>query len=350
MRLDMTRLRLIGPIVENEINQSRIPGAVVAVGLGDDAQYLQAFGYAQNRQGISRPMTVDTLFDLASLTKVVATLPVVLSLIDDGELRLTDPVALFLPEFRIGDKSSVTVRHLLTHTAGLIAHRPFHALYETRDEILSAIRNDPLVAKPGEAVQYSDLGFILLGEIIREVTGEPLDKVARKRVFDPLGMPQTQFCPPSSLQNNIAATENGKVGVVHDENAEALLGVSGHAGLFSTAEDLVTYVQMWLGYKGPVLSQAVRRTAVQNQTPGLSGCRGLGLVCRFDSYDHMGDLWPLSAVGHTGFTGTSLAFDPVSSLWMIILTNDVHYGREQRAVIRLRGRLHNVVGSAIVTP
>lgn len=347
VQLDASRLDLITSIVEDEVNQSRIPGAVVAVGIGEVTHYLQAFGYSENYQGTTRTMTVDTIFDLASLTKVTATLPVVLSLVDDGALRLSDPVALFLPEFQTGEKSSVNVRHLLTHTSGLISHRDYHALYHTRADILSAIRNEALTRAPGEKVEYSDLGFILLGEIIREVTHQSLDVAAERNVFAKLGMVDTLFCPPASLKSRVAATENGKLGVVHDENAEALGGVSGHAGLFSTIADLRTYVQMWLGLREPVLSQAVRAIAVQNQTPHLAGNRGIGFVCRFDSYDHTGDLWPHTTVGHTGFTGTSLAFDPVSSLWMIILTNDVHYGRQRKSVIRLRGRLHNVVGSAI---
>lgn len=350
MRLDADRLQLLSRMLEQQVQAENIPGAVVAVGIGPETHYLGAFGFAQKRDGAVRAMTEDTIFDLASLTKVVATLPSILCLVDDGVLRLNDPVSLFIPEFAHDAKASVTIRHLLTHTAGLVSHRPYYTLHPTRDDILQAIRNETLLRPPGSAVEYSDLGFILLGEIVTIASGLTLPEFASRRVFVPLRMADTTYRPPAAWRPRIAASEQGKCGVVHDENAEALEGVAGHAGLFSTLSDLRSYVQMWLGDREGILSAAARALAVRSQTAELAGNRGLGFVCRFDPYDHTGDLWPLTTVGHTGFTGTSLAFDPVSSLWMIILTNAVHYGREKRAIIRLRGQLHNLVGSAIRNP
>ncbi|MFB5189486.1 serine hydrolase domain-containing protein [Alicyclobacillus fastidiosus] len=340
------RLQRIAEIVRREIEEENIPGAVVAVGRGEDTAYFEAFGYAENVNGLTRQMTKETVFDLASLTKVTATLPAVLSLVDDGDIRLNDPVALFIPEFTDASKGVVTVRHLLTHSAGLVPSRLFYELFNTPEAITAAIRREGIGITPGVRTEYSDIGFMLLGEIVKAVSGLSLDQFASERVFTQLGMSDTMFCPPPSTFARIAATEHGKVGIVHDENAEALGGVSGHAGLFASMADLISYVGMWLGHK-PLLSFAVRRLAVQNHTPSLPGNRGLGWVCRHDAYDHTGDLWPETTVGHTGFTGTSLAFDPASGLWMIILTNDVHYGRQKKAVIRLRHRLHNVAASAI---
>ncbi|KPV43106.1 serine hydrolase domain-containing protein [Alicyclobacillus ferrooxydans] len=348
MKIRTNRLMLISERMEREIEQQNIPGAVIAVGKGLSILYLESFGYAENQNGIVRVMNKDTLFDLASLTKVTATLPSVLYLIDNGQIRLNDPVSLFIDEFGSSAKGTVTIRHLLTHSAGLPPHQPYHRLYSSPDAIRRAIRFEGTGAEPGLRTEYSDVHFSLLGEIVAAVSGQSLDVFSKRHIFSALGMSKTMFCPPESEFHRIAATENSKVGVVHDEDADALGGVAGHAGLFSTVQDLITYVWMWLG-ENPLLSESVRRLAVQNHTTTLNGNRGLGWVCRYDPYDHTGDLWPETTVGHTGFTGTSLAFDPVSKLWMIILTNDVHYGREKRAMIRLRALLHNIVGSAIET-
>lgn len=350
MQLAAKRLALVSQRLRLEAECGRIPGAVVAIGIGPDVHFYEHCGFAENLHDVCRPMTSDTLFDLASLTKVIATLPCVLSLIDDGHIRLRDALQYFLPGFQ---HETVTVKHLLTHTAGLPASRRYDQIYASSAEILAAAYHEKPETTPGAYVTYSDIGFILLGELIRSVTGKTLHQYAKERIYEPLGMPETGFCPPASLQYRCAATEETperqvKVGVVHDENAQALDGVAGHAGLFAPMDDLIRYVQMWLNPNGRVLSQTVRQIAVQCHTLKLDGRRGLGWVCRHDGYDHTGDLWPEATVGHTGFTGTSLAFDPVSRLWMIILTNDVHYGRERKTIVRLRALLHNLVGSAII--
>lgn len=354
VRLDPKKLEHVGAVLEEEITLSRLPGAVVCVGIGSEVLYQGAFGFAENLHGVSRPMQTETIFDLASLTKVTAVLPSVLCLVEDGKIRLNDAVATFIPEFGEQEEDKVTIRHLLTHSSGLPSHRAYYREFSNREEILEAVRRQPRRSAAGTEVVYSDIGFILLGEVIREVTGKPLDEFVQNRVFAPLGMNFTTFCPPKQWRERIAATEEDpvagvKVGTVHDENAAALGGVSGHAGLFAPASDLVKYVQMWLGGEPSLLSPWMREKAVSLQTPGLDGRRGLGWVARRDAYDHTGDLWPDTAVGHTGFTGTSIAFDPVSELWMIVLTNDVHYGRNRRRMIRLRGLLHNIVGAAVRT-
>ena len=351
-----SRLHRLEELLHAAVDAESLPGAVVAVGIGQDIVYEQALGFAERLHGVIRPMTFDTLFDLASLTKVVATLPSVLLLVEQGELRLSDPVTHFIPAFSGAEKEGVTVRHLLTHSAGLPAHREFYRTWSHHDEILAAVIAEPLEASPGMQVVYSDLGFILLGEIVQRVTGQTLDAYAQHQIFEPLGMVHTQYCPPSELASCIAATEDVpergvKVGVVHDENAEALGGVSGHAGLFATARDLIRYLHMWLGWSESddnVLSAPTRRLAVQSHMQGMNVARGLGWVLRGDVYDHMGDLWPQSGAGHTGFTGTSLAFDPASGLWVVLLTNCVHYGRENHLMRRLRPLIHNVVAATLL--
>jgi CubicO group peptidase (beta-lactamase class C family) len=349
-------LSRLGEILQAAVDAESLPGAVLAVGIGQNIVYEQALGFAERLHGVLRPMTFDTLFDLASLTKVVATLPSILLLVERGELRLSDPVTHFLPTFTGTEKEGVTLRHLLTHASGLPAHREFYRKWSNHDEILTAVIAEPLETSPGARVVYSDLGFILLGEIVQRVTGQTLDAYARHQVFEPLGMLHTQFCPPSELLSCTAATEDVpgrgvKVGVVHDENAEALGGVSGHAGLFAPVRDLVRYLQMWLGLPESddhLLSATTRHLAVQPQVHGMNAARGLGWVLRGDVYDHMGDLWPQTGAGHTGFTGTSLAFDPASGLWTVLLTNCVHYGRENHLMRRLRPLIHNVVAAALL--
>lgn len=353
MKIDKLRLRRIDDLLQNEIDQGRLPGYALAIGLGDEVIYKSSYGHAENMDGMIRPMTIDTIFDLASLTKVVATLPSMLMLIDRGQIRLHDPVAKFIPSFSIKSKSGVTIQHLLTHSSGLPSHREYFAYCHSREEIINMVNHEKLEIAPNKKVVYSDLGFILLGEIVQIVTDTTLDDYAREQIFEPIGMKDTMYHPPEELWTRIAATEKFqitgvKVGVVHDENAYKMGGVSGHAGLFAPLEDLILYVQMWLQPKASVLSEAVKNVAMKCHTTHLSGRRGLGWSYRGDSYDHAGDLWPETTVGHTGFTGTSLTMDPNSKLWTVLLTNEVHYGREKRIMRDIRGRVHNLIGAALV--
>ncbi|MCL6547776.1 MAG: beta-lactamase family protein [Alicyclobacillus sp.] len=360
MHLDRGRLSKVVERLDRAVEERQIPGAVLSVGIGRETVLRHACGWAWDWGGQRRPATLETVWDLASLTKVVATLPAVLSLVDDGLVRLRDRVGLFVPAFDAKDKQGVTLWHLLTHTGGLISHRTYYEFCANAAEIWKAVEIEPLLNEPGTAVVYSDLGFMLLGRIVEIVSGQSLGRYVRERVFDPLGMRDTGFCPATEradLISRAAGTEvsprtrQPKQGVVHDENAEALGGTSGHAGLFSTVADLEAYVKFWVSpdaHSPAVVSPAARRLAVQCHTEHLDGRRGLGWVARGDGYDHTGDLWPSSAVGHTGFTGTSLAFDPASGLWTILLTNRVHYGRDNNHIIRLRGLIHNLVAAALV--
>ncbi len=352
MRFNTSKLKRLDDFLQSEVNAHRLPGAVYALGIGPEVVHQHVVGYAENLHGVMRPMKADTIFDLASLTKVTAALPSVLQLLDQGLVRLNDSVGLFLPQFADGNKSSVTIRHLLTHSSGLISHRNYYELASSRAELLKLVAGEALDVAPDTTVVYSDLGFILLAEVVEVVTGQRIDEYAAEHVFAPLGMSETLYCPDERLRARIAATEEFsnlgvKVGVVHDENTYAMGGISGHAGLFAPLSDIIKYTQMWLSGENPVLSEAVRKVAVRSHTDHLNGHRGLGWTCRHDAYDHMGDMWPETAVGHTGFTGTSIAFDPVSKLWMVLLTNDVHYGRQNKTIVRLRGRVHNMAAAAL---
>ena len=318
------------------------PGLVAAIG-ADDVEHRWVLGRAEDWTGGQRPMTADTVFDLASLTKVVATLPAVLLLVQRGLLGLEDPVNEHVP----GVDPRVRIRHLLTHTSGLPAHRSLYERVTGPDELIRAAAEEPLENPPDTTVAYSDLGFILLGGVVRAVTGHDLPEFAREEVFAPLGVHAT-FVPPASWLPRTAATEivDGApvLGRVHDENAAAGGGRAGHAGLFGELEDLVRYLPAWRT-GGPLLDLDLRAAAIHDRTDGLGGHRGLGWTCRGDGYDILSEGWGPAAVSHTGFTGTSIALDPVRGRWAVLLTNAVHYGRGRPAVFAARRAFH----AALVT-
>jgi len=342
-----------------------IPGGVLAVGRGDTTVARAAAGYEIDLADCQRPMTYQTVFDLASLTKVCATLPALLALLESGDVLLSDRLGAWLPEYRDGMKQKVTVKHLLTHTAGLPPGDSLPSLPDvaTRWERVMQI---PLAAPPGEKVVYSDIGFLLVGRLIEAIAQVPLDQFVRTNILTPLAMLDTVYRPtvgtarpersawsvPAYDPPGYAATEVlastglAAYGFVHDENAYSLGGVCGHAGLFGTVGDLSQYAAFWLGHAQGVLSRRTLETAIQCATPGLDGRRGLGWCLRGDAYDHMGDLWPQTAFGHTGFTGTSITMDPDTGVWVVLLTNRVHYGR-QGDPLRTRRIIHNAVMTAL---
>ena len=325
-----------------------IPGGVVSVGVGSGTLVTEVAGLADAVD--PRPMTEGTVFDLASLTKVVATTTAALALIGSGRLALADPVVGYLP---VAWPPSVLVWHLLTHTAGLPASVRFYEHCGTRGEVLDELYRTPLEAPPATRVRYSDLGFMALGELVAVVAGEPLDAVVRRMVTGPLAMSSTGF-NPSGPPSRFAATElrdDGTpwTGVVHDENARAMDGVAGHAGLFSTASDLARFAAWWVCPEDGPVPVRLRRRATTCQTAGrpgqdgFPGRRGLGWVCPGDRFDILSGAWPPTSVSHTGFTGTSLALDHVSGRWVVLLTNAVHFGRDATAIKALRRGVHVAV-------
>ncbi|MBR7834990.1 beta-lactamase family protein [Actinospica durhamensis] len=344
-------------LVAAAVAEGAVPGAVLAVGRGRArARPLPWMLYCAGRTRVGpegRAVTADTIFDLASLTKVVATTPCVLRLADAGELDLDAPIVRYLPEFGRSDRrAEVTPRHLLTHTSGLPAHRLLYELPGGLERRRAAVFAEPLATPPGTSVCYSDLGYILLGEIVAKLTGTSLDAAARELVFDPLGMAETGYLPTAPPER-YAATEPrpdtglARIGAVHDENAEALGGVAGHAGVFGTVGDLVRYLRDgWLAEDSPILTPRIRREALRCQTAAAGdGHRGLGWTLAGDRWDHMTAAWPHGRAGHTGFTGTSLALDPVGGLWTVLLTNAVHLGRDHSGIIALRRTVHAAVAA-----
>lgn len=330
-------------------------GAVALIARHGRIALHRATGWAVREPADQRaPMATDTIFDLASLTKVTATTPSILKLVAENRLGLDQPVGEVLPLFGTeGAKHEITIRRLLSHSAGLIDWRPFYLEAEGPEAILRRFAADQPVRTPGEDVVYSDVGFMLLGEVVRAITGQSIADYAAQAIFVPLGMSDTMFTPPRALRRRIAATEIGNPyehakhdgpsedvphwrtglirGEVHDGNAwYALHGVAGHAGLFSTATDLARYGQCWLngGALGDVriLPEELVAEATREQPPTGSR-RGLGWqLSPADPADpsHSGRGTGPLAFGHTGFTGTSIWMDPDADLVMILLTNHVH--------------------------
>ncbi len=258
--LDAKRLALIAPLVAEAIARHELPGAVVLAGRGNQILYKRAFGNRAVAPGVE-PMTVDTIFDLASLTKVVATTTAVMLLVEDGRLRLSDRVSDHVPGFERYGKDRITIRHLLTHTSGLRPDLDLEESYEGAAEAIRRAVEEVPVALPNERVIYSDINFFLLGHIVERTTHETLDAFLKARVFGPLGMRDTTFLPPASISNRIAPTESCEPlawpcetaaatmlrGVVHDPTARRMGGYAGHAGLFGTADDLSIFARMLLG-------------------------------------------------------------------------------------------------------
>lgn len=330
-------------------------GAVALIARYGKIALLRATGWAVREPVDQRtPVTTDTIFDLASLTKVTATTPSILQLVAEHRLGLDQPVGEILSAFGTeGAKREVTIRRLLSHTAGLIDWRPFYFKANDPEAMIRLFATDQPVRTPGEEVVYSDPGFIMLGEVVRAITGQSVAGYAAEHIFQPLGMTDTMFTPPRALRRRIAATEIGNPfekakddgygvayphwrsglirGEVHDGNAwYGLHGIAGHAGLFSTARDLARYGQCWLngGALGDVrlLPEEIVAAATTEQPPAGSG-RGLGwrLGPGEDAeLDDSGRGVGSQGYGHTGFTGTSIWIDPEADLVMVLLTNRVH--------------------------
>ena len=332
----------VDEIVQAGIAAKAAPGAVVLIGRGDQTIYEKAYGTRATVPS-TEPMTLDTVFDLASLTKVVATTTAVMTLVEQGRVRLNDPVASFVPGFDRYGKAGITVRHLLTHVSGLRPDVDLHP-WTGYDAALALAIDEVPTAAPGEQFVYSDINFFLLGDIVSRVTGESLDKYLTRVVFGPLGLRDTGFLPAKTLLPRIAPTERCAEqdawpcrrpdaaplrGVVHDPTARRMGGVAGHAGLFSTAQDLQRFARMLInggeldGVR--ILSPAtVARMITPVTLPANAGTRGLGWDIDTSFSSNRGDLFPIGSYGHTGFTGTSLWIDPASKSYVIFLSSRLH--------------------------
>ncbi len=348
-----------GPALDQAINdaitQGRLPGAVLLIGHDDQVIYRKAYG---RRAEVPQPenMTLDTVFDLASLTKVIATTSSMMKLFEQGKYRLNDKVTQYIPEFQNG-KSDVTIRNLFTHFSGL---RPDVSLATPWSGYATGIHlacTDPPAGPPGVRFVYSDINFELLGEIVHRISGQTLADYARQNIFLPIGMKETMFQPPASLLPRIAPTERTPKdgpplrGVVHDPTARNMGGIAGHAGLFSTADDLSRFAQMMInggeldGVR--LFSDLTVQKFTEPQSPvDQSILRGLGWDIDSPLSGNRGQLFPIGSYGHTGFTGTSIWIDPYTKTYVILLANSVHPTQRQ-PITPLRGEVATIAAAGV---
>ncbi len=354
MRIDEGRLKHVDAVVREGLERHLYTAAVYALARCDEVTTIRAFGGLE--PGCGRPVLLDTLFDLASLTKPLATASAIVALAADGALHLGEELGRFLPVDGRDPLEGVTLRHLLTHTSGMPAWRKYHSQGLERSEILRQVRATERDRPSGARFVYSDLGYILLGAVVEAVTRQTLGAFARARLFEPLGMADTLFCPEPRLLARIAPTrcpDRGRVlvGEVHDGNADALGGEAGHAGLFASAADVARYARMLLRHGrgegcqvlGPLAVDAMGRNAL---APAVGGC-SLGWFTPPNGMLPAGDFLPGDAFGHTGFTGTSLVVVPSLDLAAVWLTNRVFNEGDGGDFLRLRRRFHNAVAAAV---
>jgi CubicO group peptidase (beta-lactamase class C family) len=351
------QLRPAFDVIERAIADKAFPGATLAVGYRDRVS-LHAFGKL-SYEAKSAQVNVRTMYDVASLTKVIVTTTLVEKLVEGdfhSPLQLDAPVDRYLPEWASGPqpewRRKVTVRHLMTHTSGLPPFKEYWRTSKGKPDTLKMIFAEPLESEPGTKMVYSDLGIILMAEIIERLTGRTLDDLAKEYIFSPLEMNDSMYKPPKKLWPLIAPTEFDAnfrkrfiQGEVHDENAFAIGGVSGHAGLFSTAPDLAAFCQMLLSGGVYAHQRILRRSTIAQFTvpQQLSGgTRTLGWVVPTEG-SSSGHYFSAHSFGHTGFTGTSIWIDPDRQLFVVLLTNRVNPTRENHKIAEVRPAVHDAV-------
>jgi CubicO group peptidase (beta-lactamase class C family) len=353
MSINPEKLNYAFDLIKEAAEKAYFPGAVAAIGHKGGVYKIEHYG---NRCIIPEklPLERETLFDMASLTKVVAANTLLMIFLDKGLISVFDKVSQNIEYFKGEEKENITIFNLLTHTAGLPAFGPLHKLCGDFEDAVKFIANEKLAYNPGTRVIYSDYGFILLKYILEKVGQDTFDNLCRRYVFEPLEMNSTCFNPK---KGNIAATEvdteSGKtiIGLCHDENARFFDGVSGHAGLFSNIDDMTKFASMLINegnYKGrQLISRATFKAMIQNYTEGLEENRAWGWTIKGRILSSGGDIISPKAFGHTGFTGTSIWTDIENDVYVILLTNRVHPTRENTSIIRFRRLFHNAVLAAI---
>ena len=357
--VDRSRLAAADLVIEDAIKRGDIPGGVLLVGKGGEDVYLKAYGNRSVRPE-TRPMRVDVVFDLASLTKPIACATSVLVLADRGRISLSDPVARHLPAFGVNGKEKITIEQLLLHRGGLI---PDNAMRDYLDGPQKAIER-VFTLKPdrpvGRQFWYTDVGYIVLGELVKAVDGRPLDRFAREEIFEPMGMKETAYNPPPELRERCAPCEQREgrwmQGEVHDPRAYALGGVAGHAGLFGTAQDIARYCRMVLrGGVGETGKRILSELMVQEMTsarllPNGGGSRTLAFDASTPYSSARGDRFEANTTfGHTGFTGTMFWIDPQNDCFVVFLTNRVHPDGKGE-IVRLRRRVVTLAAEALLGP
>lgn len=344
-------LPAVDAVIQHAISEREIPGAVLIVGHDGQVVYRKAYG-ARALEPRHEAMTLDSVFDVASLTKVIVTTTAVMQLMEHGKVRLNDPVAKYLPEFAQNGKDDVTVRQLLTHYSGLEPDLDLKTGWSGKQAAYRMAMAETLVDPPGSKFSYSDINFIVLGELVERVSGEALDEYSTKCIFAPLKMTRTRFVPPALWRTKIAPTqydENEHMlrGVVHDPTARRMGGVAGHAGLFSTGDDLAKFAQALLnGGDGILSALSVEKMTRPEQPPAAPVLRGFGWDIDSPFSSNRGDLLPVGSYGHTGFTGTSMWIDPTTKTYIILLTNAVH-PRGKSNAIALRSRVATALAAEL---
>lgn len=346
-RSDSPRLRaLLDPLMEKAVADGNIPGGVLLVGHNGRIVYRHAFGN-RSLEPVREPMTIDTIFDMASLTKCVATTTSVMKLVQEGRIRLNDPVSAYLPEFAQNGKQDITIRELLTHYSGLAPDLDLQAPWSGRDTAFAMAMAQKPANPPGSRFVYSDINFEVLGFIVERISGESLADFALKNIFIPLRMRHTRFLPPAEWRSRIAPTEYDEHhemlrGIVHDPTARRMGGVAGHAGLFSTANDLSIFAQDLLSGFTVLRSTTVEKMITPQTPANAPSVRGFGWDIDSPFASNRGELLPVGSFGHTGFTGTSVWIDPVTNTYIILLTNAVH-PHVGKSVVSLRSRIATAV-------
>jgi len=366
------RLARMDAVIAASIEKKELPGAVVLVGRHGRVVWRKAYG-ARAVEPQRETMTTDTIFDLASLTKIVATTTSIMILIEEGKVRLSDPLVQFIPEMKGEGRDAITIEQLLTHMTGFAPDFDLRDRWSGYDEAMKRLYREPLRNPPGTRFVYSDINYIALGEVVHRASGLTLDEFAGKNIFAPLGMRDTGFSPSAKLISRIAPTEKRRSqmnylgdsganagpegeqwlrGQVHDPTSFRMGEIAGHAGLFSTADDLSVFCQMILNggtYNGVrILSPMTIATMTRPHAVAENGAaRGLGWDIATTFSANKGDLFPLGSFGHTGFTGTSIWIDPSSDSFVVFLSNRVHPDGKGD-VGPLRGRIASIVASSIM--
>lgn len=346
------RLEAIDDIVNEGLERGRMPGCVVMVGYRANIVFHKAFGHRQLVPD-KQPMETSTVFDMASLTKPIATATSVMILVERGKVVLDEPVSMYLPEFGANGKEGITVQQLLTHTGGLIPDNSIKDYANGPDEAWKKICSLNTYVDPGTKFVYTDVGFIVLAELVKRISGHDVHEFSQQNIFAPLNMRETGYLPSQDLRERAAVTQerNGipMRGEVHDPRAFALNGVAGHAGLFSTSADLARYAQMMIngGTLGETRVLSPQTVALMTKPVEVSsGLRTLGWDMKSPYSSNRGDLFSKQAFGHGGFTGTAMWIDPKSDLFVIFLSNRVHPDGKG-SVNTLAGRIGTVAAAAI---
>lgn len=356
--VDMNHLNSVDALINDAIEKKQLPGAVLLVGKGDEIVYRKAYGNRAVEPTVE-PMTEDTIFDLASMSKSIGTATSIMILAERGKVDVHAPVAKYLPEFASNGKEKVTIEQLLLHRGGLVADNPMKDYTDDPQESMQKILHLGLKYEPGKDFIYSDMCYATLGELVRVVSGKPLNEFAQAEVFKPLGMKDTTYLPPESWTPRIAPTEKSGSkflrGTVHDPRAQKLGGFAGHAGVFSTADDVSRYCRMLL-HHGELDGQRIVKSATIDEMtksrcmPDGTNCRTYGFDVNTKLSSCRGDRFAVGTTfGHTGFTGTMFWVDPINDCYFVLLSNRVHPDGKGN-VTPLRRKVATVVGEALLGP